>query len=191
MIAAALSLVFSLILALNFFERYREASLMGDEYICIAEPVCDPESNSSANYGNTWKDTFVFAVFCFALMMITSVLIIFQPLVEPLMPKFKFVPLPTILASQFCYFVLLILLTIFRFNDSGMICAAEPKTGTIQILNVFNDYNGLPDQAKVPDLFAQFNQPKVVNVAELYIQRNKKEMKKDIGPIFKERNYPN
>ena len=77
MTAAALSLVFSLILALNFFERYREAVLMGDEYVCNAEPVCDLESNSSANYGNTWKEAFAFAVFCFALMIIASVLIIF------------------------------------------------------------------------------------------------------------------
>ena len=75
--AAALSLVFSLILALNFFERYREASLMGDEYVCIAEPVCNPESDTKVNYGNTWKDSFAFAVFCFAFMMIVSVLIIF------------------------------------------------------------------------------------------------------------------
>jgi hypothetical protein len=72
---------------------------MGDEYICLAEPVCNAELNSSANYGNTWKNAFAFAVFCFALMMIVSVLIIFQPLLEPLMPKFKFVPLPSIFAS--------------------------------------------------------------------------------------------
>ena len=87
------------------------------------------------------------------------------------MPRFKFVPLPSILASQFCYFILLILLTVFRFNDSGMLCSAKPKTGTLEILNVFNNYNGLPDQASIPDLFAQLNQqpPKVVNVAELYL----------------------
>ena len=73
--------------------------------------------------------------------------------------------------------MLLLLLTIFRFNDSGMLCAAKPRTGTLQILNVFNDYNGLPDQANIPDLYAQFNQePKVLNVAELYIKRNKKEI---------------
>ena len=150
---ASISLVFASLLALTFADRYSEASQLGDGYVCVAEPVCDPAADSSPNYGSTWKSAFGWGLTVFITMIIASILslanTVNNSVNENLDDKvgrwLRILTGPAIGITQCGFFALLIALTILRFNESGMHCASSGETGSFQILNVFNEYHGLPD----------------------------------------------
>ena len=150
---ASLSLVFATMLAITFADRYSEASQLGDGYVCVAEPVCDPAADSSPNYGSTWKSAFGWGLTVFITMILASILSLAntvnnstnENLDDKVGRWLRILTGPAIGITQCEFFVLLIALTILRFNESGMHCASPGKTGSFQILNVFNEYHGLPD----------------------------------------------
>ena len=72
---------------------------------------------------------FVFAFWVFVIMVLASLTIILQPLIQPFTQNYKYVPLPSIFCSQLLFFILLIILTSVRFNDKGSHCGTDIELG--------------------------------------------------------------
>ena len=90
-------------------------------YVCCVE--------EDENYGKTWRGMFVFAFWVFVIMVLASLTIILQPLIQPFTQNYKYVPLPSIFCSQLLFFILLIILTSVRFNDKGSHCGTDIELG--------------------------------------------------------------
>ena len=90
-------------------------------YVCCVE--------EDENYGKTWRGIFIFGFWVFFFMVLASLAIILQPLLQPFAQNYKFVTLPSIFCSQLLFFILLIILTSVRFNDKGSHCGTEIDLG--------------------------------------------------------------
>ena len=62
-------------------------------------------------------------------MVLASLAIILQPLIQPFAQNYKYVPLPSIFCSQLLFFILLIVLTSVRFGDEGSHCGTDIDLG--------------------------------------------------------------